>query len=109
MQIVNVTYVLAAHGLAAPTFNALVPNESNYTALLMQPPGQIEASVGGVRNRDRGLALLQYGKFLDDARESQADLVVTPEYSIPWEVLVQAIKAGTFPQPESCGRSDARA
>jgi hypothetical protein len=84
--------------LGAPVLNALVPNESNYTVLLMQPRGQIEASVVGVWNRDRELARRQFGSFLDYARQTQADLVITPEYSMPWETLVKAIKTGIVPE-----------
>jgi len=53
MEIKQVAEVLAAAGLDAPSLNAFVPNESNYTALLMQPHGEIEAGPAGVRNRDR--------------------------------------------------------
>lgn len=99
MVIEPVSNILASEGLGSPTLNALVPNESNYTVLLMQPHGKIEASVAGVGNKDRDLAQLQYGKFLEEARQSQADLVVTPEYSMPWETLVKAIKDGNVPGP----------
>ena len=84
-------------GLIVPTLNALVPDETNYKVLLMQPRGEIEASTTGVRNRNRDLAQRQFGRFLNDARETQADLVITPEYSMPWDVLVEAIKAHAFP------------
>lgn len=36
--------VLAAEGLAPLGLNVLVPNEESYTALLMQPQGDIEIS-----------------------------------------------------------------
>ena len=98
MEISLVPTVLTKAGLDTPTLNALVPNETNYTVLLMQPNGEIEGSTTGVRNKDRNLAKRQFEKFLDDARETQADLVVTPEYSMPWEVLTSAIKAGISPQ-----------
>jgi hypothetical protein len=97
MEIKQVAGVLSGAGLCAPVLNVLVPNESNYKALLMQPHGVIEASAAGVHNRDRNLAHLQFGKFLDDARETQADLAVTPEYSMPWKTLVAAIKQGIVP------------
>ena len=97
MEIKQVAGVLSDAGLGAPALNVLVPNESNYRALLMQPHGAIEASAAGVHNRDRNLAHLQFGKFLDDANETQADLVITPEYSMPWKTLVAAIKEGTVP------------
>jgi len=97
MEIKSVSDVLAPAGLGAPTLAALVPNEVNYKVLLMQPHGEIEGSAAGVRNRDGVLAQRQFGRFLVDARETQADLVVTPEYSMPWAVLVGAIKGGIVP------------
>ena len=97
MEIKPVSDVLAPAGLGAPTLAALVPNEANYKVLLMQPHGEIEGSAAGVWNRDSVLAERQFGRFLRDARESQADLVVTPEYSMPWVVLVGAIKGGIVP------------
>jgi len=89
--------MLAPEGLGPPVLNALIPNESNYTVLLLQPRGEIEASAAGVRNRDRDLARRQFGRFLNDARETQPDLVVTPEYSMPWRTLIGAIKAAAVP------------
>lgn len=97
MQIKPVAEVLVPEGLAAPVLNALAPNESNYTVLLMQPHGEIDASAAGVRNRGRDLAKNQFGRLLDAARETVADLVVTPEYSMPWEVLIEALKKSIVP------------
>lgn len=97
MHIKPVSEVLALAGLHEPLLNTLVPNEENYKVLLMQPRGEIEASDAGVRNRDRVLAKRQFGSFLDDARQTQADLVITPEYLMPWDALAGAIKAGLVP------------
>ena len=97
MEIKQVTEVLIPAGLNPPALNVLIPNEDNYTALLMQPHGEIEASHTGVRNRNRDLARRQFERFLLDACESQADLVITPEYSMPWETLVEAVKKSTIP------------
>ncbi len=97
MQIVAVAEVLAADGLVPPVLNVLVPNEQKYTALLMQPQGDIEISGAVVRNRDRALAAAQFGAFLREACETDADLVVTPEYSMPWSSLAAAIQASTIP------------
>ncbi len=97
MEIKPVTEVLALEGLGAPVINALVANVENYSVLLMQPSGHIEANTVGVRNRDRELAQRQFGGFLADACQTGADLVITPEYSMPWETLVAAIKNGTVP------------
>jgi hypothetical protein len=64
----------------------------------MQPNADIEASAAaGVRNRDRARAKAQYSLFLGAVHQIQADLAVTPEYSMPWDVLVEAIKSGIVP------------
>jgi hypothetical protein len=98
MEITPVSEVLSAEDLHPPTINVLVPSIDNYTALLMQPPGYIEASAAGVRNRDRALARQQFSGFLAKAVQTNADLAVTPEYSMPWDVLVDAIQNGAKPQ-----------
>jgi hypothetical protein len=49
----------------------------NYKPILLQPKSEIEASKAGVHNRDRALALNQYRSFLDIARGTDADLVVS--------------------------------
>jgi len=97
MQITPIAEVLATEGLAAPVINALVPDGVNYKVALMQPCGQIKASSIGVQNRDRDLARKQFGKFLAGTQAAGADLVVTPEYSMPWETLVVAIKENRVP------------
>jgi len=97
MQLSAVDAVLASAGLAVPALDVLVANEANYTVLLLQPLGHIEANDQGVRNRDRSLADRQFGRFLRDAQETSADLVITPEYAMPWETLAAAISKGVAP------------
>ena len=109
MQIKPVAEVLAPEGLAAPTLNALVPNESNYTVLLMQPHGETDASAAGVRNRDRDVAKNQFGRLLDGARKTLADLVITPEYSCPGKFSLRRSKKVLFLQKGNSGRWGARA
>lgn len=97
MEIRPVADILLENALGTPILNVLLPNENNYTVLALQPHGDIEASAEGVLNRDRILATKQFGKFLECAKEKQADLVITPEYSMPWEVLREAILGGRGP------------
>jgi hypothetical protein len=97
MQITAVADAIASEGVGAPVLNALVANESDYTVLVMQPHGEIEGSAAGVRNRDRGLAGHQFGAFLEMVREHQPDLAITPEYSMPWQTLLGALRGGTVP------------
>jgi hypothetical protein len=97
MNITPVSEVLAPEGLVPPRLNALIPNANNYKALLMQPHGHIAAGAAGVRNSDRDLARKQFGAFIADAKQTQADLAVTPEYSMPWETLVEKVKNDIVP------------
>jgi hypothetical protein len=97
MEIKQVAEVLARADLHAPLLNVLIPNEDNYSVLLMQPEGHINVSSAGVKNRERDLAGRQFKQFLTNARQTQADLVITPEYSMPWETLIAAIKEGNIP------------
>lgn len=97
MQIVHVSSVLTPLGLSEPRLHALIPDEKNYTALLLQPEGDIQADTTGVRHADTTLANAQFGAFLKDAVATTADLVVTPEYSMPWETLCQALATGDQP------------
>ena len=97
MKIIQVAEVLTAAGLDSPALKVLEANEENYKAFLLQPHGEIEASPAGVRNCDRNLADRQFFRFLCDARQNQADIAITPEYSMPWATLRAAIEWGTVP------------
>jgi len=97
MEIISVATVLADVGFGSPSLHALVPNVDNYKVLLLQPRGCIEANGDGVRNQDRELAYRQYAKFLEDACHVGVDLVATPEYSMPWSTLRNALKIGVVP------------
>jgi len=97
MNIKTVNEILSPYGLLEPRLNALVPDERNYKALLIQPEGNVEGSTEGVWNRDRELARRQFKDFLNDAISTGADLAISPEYSLPWDSLTTAIKEGGCP------------
>ena len=102
MIILPVTHTLsqANVGLNSPALNALIPDANNYSVLLLQPRGRIDATPTGIRNHDEGLAREQFGTFLEEAAASQPDLVVTPEYAMPWSVLRTAINdSNKWPAP----------
>ena len=99
MQIVPATHLLTPAGLAEPSLRILIPTQDNYTTLLLQPQGNIDADANGVRHADHDLAQKQFRAFLDDAVRLNADLAVTPEYSMPWDTLAEAIKASVVPSP----------
>lgn len=97
MDIKNVADILLENTIGTPILNALIPNADNYKLLALQPQGDIEVSAEGVRSRNRDLATKQFGKFLEYAKETQADIVITPEYSMPWGVLSATISEGRGP------------
>ena len=97
MEITPVANALSPVGLADPQLRVINPNHENYTALFLQPQGDIEADDKGVRHADRKLADTQFRKFLDHAAHLSADLVVTPEYSMPWETLIHALTEKVVP------------
>lgn len=91
MQIENVESVLP-EGLSAPVLNVLTADANNYSALILQSRGDIEARNTSIQSQDRKLVEAQFGQFLENAVAAQPDLVITPEYSMPWEVLTNAIR-----------------
>jgi hypothetical protein len=50
-----------------------------------------------VGHADRNQAFAKFSTFLDLAQQFNSDLVVSPEYSFPWEVLQNAIVASHMP------------
>ncbi|MDR5730009.1 MAG: hypothetical protein RB191_21560 [Terriglobia bacterium] len=97
MEIISAAAFLDTLGLKPPSLAALHEGADNYRALLFQPVARIEASAVGVRNSDRALALAQFEGFLRLAAATKADMAVTPEYSLPWEVLLSVLKAKIAP------------
>lgn len=99
MEITHIANLLALVRLGAPTLHVLTPNVDNYSVCLLQPEGNIQANATGVKNQTRTLAIQQFSSFLKKLTTTSVDLAVTPEYSMPWEVLKDAIKTDQVPTP----------
>jgi hypothetical protein len=97
MDIVSSDQVLQQAGFNPPVFRALAPNEENYSVLILQPNGAIEADANGVRHRDGPRAVQQFRGFLAKATQDNSDLVITPEYATPWRVVSDVITSGNSP------------
>ncbi len=78
---------------------ALEPRPEPYFALLCQPNGTIHASAARIGNSNGEAVLPMYRAFLNDAVESQAQIAITPEYSVPW-ALVREILSGAVRPPQ---------
>jgi hypothetical protein len=103
MNVVQVAELLANHGnrgdaLRMRRLTALDPRPDPYFALLCQPDGTIHASAARIGNSDGRGVLPMYRAFLNHAVDSQAQLAITPEYSMPW-ALVREILAGAARPP----------
>ena len=102
MHIVDVDQFLAqdrdaAASLRMSRLTALEPRPEPYLALLCQPHGTIHASPARIGNSDPPTVLPMYRAFLLDAVESQAQLAITPEYSVPWALIAEIIHGAPRP------------
>ncbi|WP_447982596.1 hypothetical protein [Achromobacter kerstersii] len=100
MEIIPVEQRLKREGLEPPRLNALRADDTLYTVLAHQPPGYIRIASGSIGNANSVEAKQRTAAFLHMAATagSQPDLVVSPEYSVPWEALLEAIEQGVMPE-----------
>lgn len=84
--------------LTLKPLKALEPQRELYRAMLLQPPGYLEANIGRVGHVDRQGSARMCSRFLEQARRLEADLVVTPEYCVPWAVIDDIISGQLQPR-----------
>lgn len=101
MKIVSVEQKLNEVGLEHPRLNALQADETLYTVLAHQPAGRIRIAPDSIGHADLTDAKQRTDSLfhLVTSMESQPDLLVSPEYSVPWGALVEAILQGHSPAP----------
>ena len=94
ITIVDVEDVLAQqpHPLTLATLQALNPAREPYRTLLLQPTGIIEANDVRVGHADAALGHAICSGFIATAVKAHADLVVAPEYCVPWTVVGEIIE-----------------
>lgn len=100
MKIVSVGQRLASEGLEPPRLNALQADDTLYTVLANQPLGRIRIAPDSIGHADREEAMQRTKAFLQLAASpgNQPDLVVSPEYSVPWDALLETIEQGAVPE-----------
>ena len=79
--------LLKEEHLEYPCLSVLQSNESLYTALLVQPEAHIQVRDEFIRNADRAGAYAMYDAIAREASTQSVELLVTPEYSFPWETI----------------------
>ena len=93
MELIDISGLLAASRLSLPTLNVLSADERLYKIALLQLEANIITSDNGlVANSDAKIR-----NFIELSNEQNADVVVTPEYSCPWDSLRQLFSEGRVP------------
>ena len=83
--------------LSLQSLDALRARPDPYRALLCQPGGTLECSADRIGNLDSHAEAPAYRALLRKATNSHADLVLTPEYSVPWLVFDDIIQGRLLP------------
>lgn len=90
---------LSDKGLSIVPLTALMPDANPYSQYILQPCGNVDADLNGVRNRDVELATTRHSAFIKLASDANAALLVTPEYSTPWQSVRNMLDEEMTPQP----------
>lgn len=76
----------------------LQPLRDPYDALLVQPIGTMQASENGIGHYDQNSAIKLYRNLLNRACAHTVDLVVTPEYCLPWRIVEEIVDTEIKPK-----------
>lgn len=97
VQVVPVEKKLRDAGLRHPTLNLLQADDTLYTVLALQPEGRIRITESFIGNADAAEAKKRIFLFMQQVEKIQPDVLVCPEYSVPWDALIESIEAGIVP------------
>jgi hypothetical protein len=105
MQIVDVNEYLGAYDKDEPLrlepIAVLEPLREPYQVLLCQPHGILHVSRDRIGNANPEASAQMYGALFREAIDRQSQLVVTPEYSVPWMVIDEIARRALRPPPGS--------
>lgn len=103
MRFADVESILNAQPepLAHPQLAVLQASDTLYKTLLLQPEGRIRVTEDGIGHADPDRAVEQLRAFLATAAQPglQPDLLICPEYSVPWQVVTESIEGDVVPEP----------
>src|ERR1035437_5406720 len=97
-QFKDIQVVFAQNNLQLPELNVLVPDTNVYSILAIQPAGVVTVRADFIGHSDRNAATTKFSSFLQLAFDQNIDLVLSPEYSCPWEALSLALRNRRLPQ-----------
>jgi hypothetical protein len=97
LTIEGVEAALTPQGLRNPVLPFLSRDPAMIRVLMLQPEGIILATEQAVRVQDRPRATMQMKGFLQKAADANVDIATCPEYSCPWDAIMETVNAGLFP------------
>jgi hypothetical protein len=86
MNFLFVENILNELGITNPVLDVVEANTNLYQAILYQHKGILNTD-DGFSNNDTALSIAKFTSIIQLARESNSSLLVTPEYSCPWQVV----------------------
>lgn len=89
--------------LQLPKLNVLIPDSCLYQVLAIQCGGKIEKKKDFIGHLDHSTATKKFLELLGLAVEKDCDLVLSPEYSCPWEAIGGAITQNLLPKMGKSG------
>lgn len=100
-NVVDVRAFLEANGLSNPTLEVLHATEKSYRALLLQPSGPFVGNATRIGPADLDFADCQASALLEMATKQGHHLVVTPEYYLPIQTLLNCVHGNRFPASDA--------
>lgn len=97
MQIKPIAALLHDNNLQYPKLAVLQPTVSLFTALLVQPEALVKVRDDYIRNANHDRARKLFTEIAREASARSVELLVTPEYSFPWESIEELLGAGICP------------
>ncbi len=85
------------HGLCLPQIALLDPTPTSCEVLAIQPGGEIESRSDFIGHEDRVQAVAKFDRLIDLSIDRNIDLLLAPEYSVPWDCLERAFKERRLP------------
>jgi hypothetical protein len=100
VRVVQVSQVLKdlANPQVLPDLTALRPDQSLYKLIAYQPTGTLEITDKAIRRLHAERTDREVRNFLDKAIQSDAAIVIAPEYSVPWDTLISVLREGKRPE-----------
>ena len=101
MQLKYIDEFLETNGLKNPSLAVLRATGDRYDAMLLQPESEVVCRNDFIGNADPITANKKHLAFFQLAASKGAHLVITPEYSTPWDTVETLINHSVLPSEDA--------